>query len=117
MEIKELKTEKMSVGGDTENMPLTETESEKPKRNFWKEGVPGWVYPAIITIYALTERVLAGSGVGSFLALANSANNWLPELLLVSLGGTLGWKTVKMVNQRLEKKGEQQQSAVISEGP
>lgn len=96
---------------------LTKIENVKQTKNFWKEGVPGWVYPATITIYALTERVLAGLGIGSFLDLANSANNWLPELLLVSLGGTLGWKTVKMVNQRLEKKGEQQQSAVISEGP
>ena len=113
MEIKELKTEKMSVGGDTENMPLTETESEKPKRNLWREGLPGWVWSAMITIYALTERTLGGFGYKRFYDLATSGNNWLPELLMISLTGTLGYKSFKMYHNRMERKDEQQSSSTV----
>lgn len=115
MEIKNLRTERVIVPKVTVSTSSTKTENGMQKRNLWKEGVPGWVYPATITIYALTERVLAGLKVGSFLDLANSANNWLPELLLVSLSGTLGWRTVKLVNQRLESKSEKQ-ATTVSEG-
>lgn len=52
-----------------------------------KDGIPGWVYPAAITAYALMERLLAGLGYAHFMELANSPSNWLPEILGVSLGG------------------------------
>ena len=52
-----------------------------------KDGIPGWMYPAGITGYALFERLMGGLGFRYFMELANSPYNWLPEILAVSLGG------------------------------
>lgn len=60
--------------------------------NGFRNGPPGWIYPSGITIYALMERILGGLDVGKFYDLANSPSNWLPELLAISLAGTLGYR-------------------------
>lgn len=60
-----------------------------------KEGVPGWMWPAGLTCYALIERILGGLGVERFFDLANSPNNWMPEILAVSITGFVANKAQK----------------------
>jgi len=102
---------------DTGSTKSTSSVHVKQTRNFWKEGPPGWIYPSAITIYALAERLLGGFGYARFFDMASSGNNWLPELLLVSLGSTLGYKSVKMVNERLANQNGKYSSVETSKDP
>lgn len=111
--VRVLKTEKLEESMATDDMLSTKTESEKPTRSLWREGLPGWVWPALVTIYALTERTLGSFGIKRFFEMATSPSNWLPEFLLISLTGTLGWKSVKIINSRIERKDEQQSARNI----
>lgn len=55
-----------------------------------KDGIPGYMWPAAFSVLAIAERILAGFGVGRFFELTDSPDNWMPEILLVSLTGFVG---------------------------
>jgi hypothetical protein len=54
---------------------------------------------------ALLGWVLAGFGVGEFMTLATSGNNYIVELLFVSLGGFVTNKWVKGRNNHKDQGG------------
>lgn len=85
--------------------PHEEKQVSKKARTLWQEGIPGWCYPSGITLVALLGWVLAGFGVGEFMTLATSGNNYIVELLFVSLGGFVTNKWVKGRNNHKDQGG------------
>lgn len=63
--------------------------------DIWNNRIPSFIWPGMLTMWAIFERIAAGLGIGKYLELATSSNNILPELLFISLGGSVGLKWVK----------------------
>ena len=70
------------------------------KRDLLAEGLPAYVWPSLITLYSLLERVLAGFKVGSFFELNTSPNNYLPQVLGIVLSGYIGNSWMKKAEAR-----------------
>ena len=70
------------------------------KRDLWAEGLPAFVWPSLITLYSLVERVLAGFKVGAFFELNTSPNNYLPQVLGIVLSGFIGNSWMKKSEAR-----------------
>lgn len=68
---------------------------KKLAKEIWANNVPSFIWPGMITVYALFERAMAGFGVQKFVELTTHSNNIIPELLFISLGGSVGLKWVK----------------------
>lgn len=68
---------------------------KKLARKVYKEGFPGWIFSFAVFLVALVGWTLAGFGVGEFMTLVTSKDNYIITLYFISLGGTLGNKWVK----------------------
>lgn len=75
--------------------------SEKKKRDYWKEGVPAFWWPSLITSYALIERILGGLGISRFYDLTTNPNgNWITGFLATSLTAFVANKWVNKSEER-----------------
>lgn len=70
------------------------------KRDIWNEGLPAFVWPSLITLYSLAERILAGFKIGAFFELNTSPNNYLPQVLGIVLSGYIGNSWMKKAEAR-----------------
>ena len=64
-------------------------------KKIYREGFPGWIFSAITFFVAVGGWILAGFGIGEFMTLVTSKDNYIVTLYFIAMGGTMSNSWVK----------------------